>query len=446
MEEQDFNTTILSLGNAKNRSPLKHSIFVDDDERILYDTFIQNYNRCLQTGKIPVSLEQAGPRSNLYFEPEKTRSAIVTCGGLCPGLNNVIRAIVLLLYYGYGSREVIGFRYGYRGLVDTGENSYINLTPSLVTDIHTDGGSILSSSRGHQDVQQMVDTLENLHINILFTIGGDGTLRGAHNLTKEINRRNLKLSVIGIPKTIDNDIPFISKSFGFETAFSTASTAIQSAHVEAKGAPYGIGLVKLMGRHSGFITANASLAQKDVNFCLIPEIDFDLEGEHGLLNQLKKRLIARDHAVIVVAEGAGQKFFEQNNPTADSGIGTTGDSKVDASGNKKLEDIGIYLKQKITEHFKNINMPATLKYIDPSYIIRSVPAIPGERVFCGLLAQNAVHAAMAGKTDMIIGIRNNVFIHVPIGTAIKERKHVNPQGSLWQCVIASTGQTELVNP
>ncbi|MGR3319660.1 MAG: ATP-dependent 6-phosphofructokinase [Candidatus Anammoxibacter sp.] len=437
MNEQTLNTTILSLGPAKYRSPLKHSTFVDDSARILYHISIQDYDKCVQTRKAPITLEQAGPRRDLYFKPQETRSAIVTCGGLCPGLNNVIRAIVLLLHYGYGSREVIGFRYGYKGLVDAGENSYISLTPSLVVDIHTAGGSILSSSRGHQDVAQMVDTLENLHINILFTIGGDGTLRGAHKLREEINRRNLDISVIGIPKTIDNDIPFISKSFGFETAFSTASMAIQSAHVEAKGAPYGIGLVKLMGRHSGFITANASLAQKDVNFCLIPEIDFDMEGEHGLLNQLKKRLIAREHAVIVVAEGAGQKFFNKDNSAVDA--------KVDASGNKKLEDIGLYLKQKLAEHFKSINMPVTLKYIDPSYIIRSVPAIPGERVFCGLLAQNAVHAAMAGKTDMIIGVRNNVFIHVPIGTAIKERKHVNPEGSLWQSVISSTGQPELVN-
>ncbi|MGR3177864.1 MAG: ATP-dependent 6-phosphofructokinase [Candidatus Anammoxibacter sp.] len=433
MDEQTLNTTILSLGAPKTSSPLSHATFVDDSARVIYNTFLQDYDKCVQTGKPPITLELAGPRREIYFEPKKTRSAIVTCGGLCPGLNNVIRAIVLLLHYEYGSKEIIGFRYGYKGLVETGENSYISLTPSVVTNIHTTGGSILSSSRGPQEIQRMVDTLENLHINILFTIGGDGTLRGAHCLTEEINRRKLKISVIGIPKTIDNDIPFISKSFGFETAFSTASMAIQSAHVEAKGAPYGIGLVKLMGRHSGFITANASLAQKDVNFCLIPEIDFDMEGEHGLLNQVKKRLVARGHAVIVVAEGAGQKFFDQEN------------AEVDDSGNKKLEDIGIYLKQKLTEYFKNINMSATLKYIDPSYIIRSIPAIPGERVFCGLLAQNAVHAAMSGKTDMIIGIRNNMFVHVPIGTAIKERKHVNPKGSLWQCVISSTGQPELVS-
>lgn len=434
MDEQTFNTTVISLGPPKYKSPLKHSRFTDDNTRILYTVSLQDYDKYMQRSEIPPAFEQAGPRKEIYFDPQKTRSAIVTCGGLCPGLNDVIRSIVLLLYYGYGSKEVIGFYYGYQGLVAKDHSGYINLTPQLVSDIHTVGGSILSSSRGPQDVQLMVDTLERLRINILFVIGGDGTLRGAMDITREIEKRNLKISVIGIPKTIDNDIPFISKSFGFETAFSSAAAVIQSAHTESKGSPYGIGLVKLMGRHSGFIAANASLAQNDVNFCLIPEIDFDLDGEHGLLNQVRKRLIARNHAVIVVAEGAGQKFFNQDN------------SGVDASGNKKLEDIGVYLKQQLVKYFKDINMPVSLKYIDPSYIIRSVPAIPGERVFCGLLAQNAVHAAMAGKTGMMIGIRNNMFIHVPIETAIKERKYVNPEGSLWQCVIASIGQPDLVNP
>lgn len=433
MDKHTLNTTVRYLGHAKYQSPLKRTKFIDDSMRILYSISLADYNQYVRKRETPATFEQAGPRKHIYFDIQKIRSAVVTCGGLCPGLNNVIRSIVLLLYYGYESKEIIGFRYGYRGLVSNDNNGYINLTPSLVTEIHTVGGSILSSSRGPQNVPRMVDTLERLHIDILFTIGGDGTLRGAQEVTKEIAKRNLNISVIGIPKTIDNDIPFISKSFGFETAFSSASEAIQCAHTEAKGGPYGIGLVKLMGRHSGFIAANASLAQKDVNFCLIPEIDFDLKGERGLLNQLRKRLIDRNHAVIVVAEGAGQKFFNQQ------------DSKVDASGNKKLEDIGVYLKQQFINYFKDINIPVTLRYIDPSYIIRSVPAIPGERVFCGLLAQNAVHAAMAGKTDMIIGIQNNVFIHVPIETAIKGRKYVNPEGCLWQSVIASTGQPEMVN-
>lgn len=432
MDNQTFNTNVKSLGPAKYISPLEHTIFIDDCMRILYSVAINDCKKYIDGREKPVTFEQAGPRKEIFFNPQETKSAIVTCGGLCPGLNNVICSIVWLLYYGYGVKDCIGFRYGYKGLAANDDSGYINLTPDVVSEIHTDGGSILSSSRGPQDIGCMVDNLVRLNVDILFVLGGDGTMRGALDIVKEVEKRGLKISVIGIPKTIDNDIKFISKSFGFETAFSSASEAIHSAHTESRGAQFGIGLVKLMGRHSGFIAANASLAQKDVNFCLIPEIDFDLTGEKGLLNQLRKRLIARDHAVIVVAEGAGQRFLDQDN-------------KTDESGNKKLGDIGVFLKQQFTNYFDDIDLPVTVKYIDPSYIIRAVPAIPAERVFCGLLANNAVHAAMAGKTGTIIGIRNNMFIHVPIGTAIMERKHVNPEGNLWQCVLASTGQGCLVN-
>ncbi len=429
----NFATRIQSFTPANFQSPIKEYKFVDDNDRIVDEISLNYYKECMESGKEPTSFELAGPREKIYFDTAKSKVGLVTCGGLCPGLNNVIRSTVLMLYYIYGVRDVIGFRYGYKGLVTKGEGGYIVLTPEVVSDIHDAGGSILSSSRGMQDVEETVNTLDRLGVNILFTVGGDGTLRGAHDIAVEVNRRGLKISVIGIPKTIDNDISFTSKSFGFETAFSCAVQAVQSAHVESNGAENGIGLVKLMGRHSGFLAANASLAQKDVNFCLVPEIDFDMSGEDGLLNQLKLRLIARNHAVIVVAEGAGQKYFKQDK------------SDVDASGNIKLHDIGTYLQKEVTKYFKDIDMPVTLKYIDPSYIIRSVPAIPGDRVFCGLLSQNSVHAAMVGKTDMIIGLRNNRFVHVPIKTAIKKRKNIEGEGILWQSVVNSTGQPPLVN-
>lgn len=433
MNNNKFNTTIKSFIPVNYSSPLNRNSFVDENDRILDNVSLKHYQECLREGSEPVSFELAGPREKIFFNPESTKVAIVTCGGLCPGLNNVIRSIVLLLYHTYGVQEVLGFRYGYKGLVAKGDEGYIGLMPSVVSNIHSAGGSILSSSRGPQNIGHMVDTLERLKIDILFTIGGDGTLRGAHDIVQEIGNRKLKISVIGIPKTIDNDISFTSKSFGFETAYSCAVQAIRSAHTEALGAPDGIGLVKLMGRHSGFLAAHASMAQRDVNFCLVPEVDFEMHGEKGLLEELRKRIASRAHAVIVVAEGAGQKFFDND------------ESGFDASGNKKLQDIGVYLKQEITKYFNDVDIPVTLKYIDPSYIIRSVPAIPGDRVFCGLLAQNSVHAAMAGKTDMLVGLRNNMFIHIPIETSIKERKQIAPEGLLWQSVIASTGQPPLVN-
>ncbi|MDH5681910.1 MAG: ATP-dependent 6-phosphofructokinase, partial [Spirochaetota bacterium] len=392
---ETFDTKIETLGTPEIPSPIKNELFTDDQDRILYNVFLNEVKSALIEGQYLMAFERAGAREKIYFSPASSRAAIVSCGGLCPGINNVIRSLVMQLYFTYDVKDILGIRYGYQGLNPEVGLEPIALNPTLVNDISRSGGSILGSSRGGQPLDIMVDFLEQQKINMLFTIGGDGTLRGAAKIAGEINKRGLKISVIGIPKTIDNDISYVAKSFGFETAFSAAVQSIEGAHVEAMGAPNGIGLVKLMGRHSGFIAANAALALKQVNFVMVPEVDFDLEGDNGLLEVLKRRLAVKRHAVIVVAEGAGQKFFQEKNMGSDP------------SGNVKLGDIGIYLKDKITQHFKSQNIELNLKYIDPSYIIRSVPANPNDTVFCGLLAQNAVHAAMAGKTNMVIAVWNN---------------------------------------
>ncbi|HZK60771.1 MAG TPA: ATP-dependent 6-phosphofructokinase [Anaerovoracaceae bacterium] len=434
MKYEDFLVT--SLGNCGVVSPLNRTQradslvykFINDSDRIIYDTSLENFNMCKDTGKIPVSFEKAGPRENIYFEPAKTKVGIVTCGGLCPGLNNVIRSLVNELYYRYGISRILGIKYGYEGLISKYNHPLIELTAPMVNYIHLVGGTILGSSRGNQDVEKMVDTLEIMNINVLFCIGGDGTLRGAHSIYNEITKRNLKISVAGIPKTIDNDINLIQKSFGFETAFSIANDILRYAHNEASGAFNGISLIKLMGRDSGFIAASAALAIQEVNFVLIPEISFDLYGQRGFLRILKKRLEERHHAVIVVAEGAGQDLFE------------TGNDCKDASGNIKHKDIGVYLKDKISEEFINKGFPHSIKYIDPSYIIRSAPANANDSKFCNLLAQNAVHAALAGKTDFVIGFWNNQFTLLPIPVAVTKRKSIDVEGELWWNVLEATGQ------
>jgi len=434
MKYEDFLVT--SLGKGGVASPLKNTQradssvykFVDDSERILYDVSLENFTRCKETGEMPVSFEKAGPRENIFFEPAKTKVGIVTCGGLCPGLNNVIRSLVNELYYRYGISRVLGIKYGYEGLISKYNHPVIELTASMVSNIHLTGGTFLGSSRGNQDVEKMVDTLEIMNINVLFCIGGDGTLRGAHDIYKEIEKRKLKICVAGIPKTIDNDIDLIQKSFGFETAFSIANDIIRNAHNEASGAFNGIALIKLMGRDSGFIAASAALSIQEVNFVLIPEITFDLYGPRGFLQVLKKRLEERQHAVIVVAEGAGQEFFE------------TSDNDKDASGNIIHKDIGVYLKEKISEEFRNKGFPHSIKYIDPSYIIRSAPANANDSKFCNLLAQNAVHAALAGETDFVVGFWNNQFTLIPIPIAVAKRKRIDFESELWWNVLEATGQ------
>jgi 6-phosphofructokinase 1 len=434
MKYEDFLVTTLGRGNVV--SPLKNSQredspvykFVDDNERIIFDNSNEYYSKCMETGVTPVSFEKAGPKEMIFFEPAKTKVGIVTCGGICPGLNNVIRSLVIQLFYRYGISRVLGFKYGYEGFISDYNHEVVELAPDMVSDIHIAGGTILGTSRGNQDVGKIVDTMEIMSINVLFCIGGDGTLRGAHAIHEEIRKRNLKIAIAGIPKTIDNDIDLIQKSFGFETAFSIANDIIRNAHNEAQGAYNGIAIIKLMGRDSGFIAASASLATQEVNFVLVPEISFDLFGPRGFLKILRKRLEAKHHAVVVVAEGAGQDLFEPK------------DLDKDPSGNIKHQDIGVYLKDKIKEEFDSKEFPHSIKYIDPSYIIRSAPANPNDSKFCNLLAQNAVHAALAGKTDFVVGYWNNEFTLLPISMTVAKRKKIDVEGELWWNVLEATGQ------
>lgn len=418
--------TIAQLGECRFPSPMNEGRFVDNHERIMYHARFEELAPYLAAGDEPPTLELAGPRKRIFFDPAAIACGIVTCGGLCPGINDVIRAVVLSLTHHYGVRQIYGFRYGYEGLVKRSGHTPLELTPESVAQISEAGGTILASSRGPQDPVEMVDYLAELGVAILFTIGGDGTLKGSAAIAAEARRRGYPLSVIGIPKTIDNDISFVQKTFGFETAVAEANRAIYAAHTEATGARNGIGLVKLMGRDSGFIAAYAALIDSQVNFCLVPEVAFTLAG---FLENLEARLIKRGHAVIVVAEGAGQELL-------------AAPEERDASGNSKLGDIGVWLRDTIKQHFSSRAIECNLKYIDPSYIIRSQPANPHDSALCLLLGHNAVHAGMTGRTDMVVGFWNHQFTHVPIALATSRRKKIDPDGWLWSSVRASTGQPQ----
>ena len=433
MERLDF--AIENLGPTKYSSPMGLSSrygdrvvnYVEPSQRVLYHietSSVSDLRDCDALGL----LELAGPREQLYYDPSQVKAAIVTCGGLCPGLNSVIRSVTLCLRHHYGVKTVLGIPFGYRGLLPEFNLTPIDLTLDRVSDIHRMGGTVLGSSRGYgQQSSKMVDTLIELGIDMLFVIGGDGTQRGALGLSKEIERRGAKIAVVGIPKTIDNDISFVQRSFGFETAVGRASEAAAAAHIEARGAINGVGLVKLMGRQSGFIAAQTALANTDVNVVLVPEVSFELEGACGLLAHLEQRLASRGHAVILVAEGAGQELL----PTTD---------EKDASGNVKLADVGPFLKDAIARYFKDKDIPVGLKYIDPSYIIRSAPANPNDTVYCTRLGANAVHAAMAGKTGLIVSLMHDRFVHVPIELAVAQRHVIDPESSYWRDVVEATGQ------
>ena len=412
------------LGKPRFPSPLRRP--VRDDLRIP--------EVIVRDPKSPASpellFELAGPRTKLFFDPKRTRAGIVTCGGLCPGLNDVIRSLFLELYHAYGVKEVLGFRGGYQGLEPVRGREPIVLTKEFVDNIHKEGGTVLGTSRGPVDISRAVDNLIRRRIDILFTIGGDGTQRGGNELFQEAKRRGHALAVVGIPKTVDNDVAFVTRTFGYLTAVQEASKVLDRAHTEARSVHNGIALVKLMGRHAGFIAAGATVASQDVNFTLVPEVPFKLEGKRGFLAALQERILKRAHAVVVVAEGAGQDLLE------------TGPAERDASGNVKLKDIGLLLRERIEAHFKTEKIPAVMRYFDPSYLIRSSPANAEDSILCDLFARHAVHAAMAGKTGLVIGYLHDRFIHVPIELLASRKKSMDPGGFAWSAVLAVTGQPE----
>src|SRR6187402_3418533 len=426
---------IRKLGTPRVPSPLIESggHFVKDGEGVLYDIEVSDPSETI-TRSIPRMLEKAGPREQLFFAPRRVRAAIITCGGLCPGLNDVIRSLVRTLWKHYGVRQIIGIRYGFRGLLPGAPWEPMQLDPTVVARIHRQGGTILGAGRGGgQETSQIVDTLLQMGVDLLFVIGGDGTQRGASKIADEIERRGLPIGVVGVPKTIDNDLSFVEKSFGFETAVAEALRAVEGAHTEAEDAPHGIGLVKLMGRESGFIAAHAALASNDADFVLVPEVPFDLEGENGLLHHLQLCVQQKGHALILAAEGAGQQYLAA--------------SGEDAGGNKKLGDIGLFLRDRIVRHFDEVGIEISMKYIDPSYTIRSQPACASDSIYCARLGANAVHAAMSGRTACLVGRVNNRLVHVPIGAASEARNRVDPLGPLWRDVLNDTGQpVMLVNP
>ena len=433
-----FDFTIEDLGKRNTKSPITMSTtkgdklvnYVTDDEFIRFALDVKPGAQPLV--KKTQVLECAGPREMLYFSPANVHAGIVTCGGLCPGLNDVIRAVVRCLWHRYGVRRISGIRYGYKGFLPEYQFGVKPLSPEVVDDIHKLGGSFLGSSRGGgKEVSKIVDAMEQLNLNMLFTVGGDGTQRGSIDIAEEIDKRKLKIALVGIPKTVDNDFALIQKSFGFDTAVGKAVEVVAAAHMEANSAINGIGVVKLMGRESGFIAAHTALASHEVNFVLIPEVPFNLEGYNGFLTHLEQRIKKRGHAVIIVAEGAMQEQLLT-------------EKKLDAGGNIKLADVGVYLRDRIIAYFEEKNIEINLKYIDPSYAIRSAPANPADSIYCERLGNAAAHAAMAGKTKLIIGLVNNEFVHLPIKAVISQRNHVNPESNLWRDTLDATHQPAIM--
>lgn len=402
------------------------------------DFIVGDIRRNGRTRRISRAYVRAGPRKSLYFNPTEVKAAIVTCGGLCPGLNNVVRDITKTLWELYGVRDIYGIRMGFSGFYNW--NSFndklapVKLSPRVVADIHHQGGTFLGSNRGGFDIDKILGFCNQYGVNQVYVIGGDGTHRAANKLSNAAKDRGLMISVAGVPKTIDNDVDLLDRSFGFNTSVEEAQRAIRAAKTEAKCLPNGIGIVKLMGRSAGFIAAHATLSSGDVDLCLIPEVPIVMDGPKSCLAHIERVIAKRGHAVVVVAEGAGEELLGQS-------------TIVDAGGNKKLPPIGEFMKAKLVEHFKSKGIEASAKYIDPSYMIRSVPANAADSLYCMLLAQNAVHGSMAGYTGFTVGLSGNRTILLPI-TAITQNspRSMDPYGRTWERILCMTRQPNSVPP
>jgi|TARA_B110000003_G_scaffold22398_1_gene21582 6-phosphofructokinase 1 len=402
--------------------------FIDNRDSVSLNPLRTSYVGGEDTAFSDERAVRAGAREEIYYDPKRVKAAIVTCGGLCPGLNDVIRSITTTLE-DYGCEEILGIKYGFRGFFgDEAADANpleapMKLTSEMVEDIQITGGSILGSSRGGADMPAIVQKIEDMGIDFLFVIGGNGSHAGALAIDKLCREKGLTTSVIGVPKTIDNDILLLDRTFGFQTAVDEAVKAIRSANIEARSADNGVGLVRLMGRQSGFIAMHAALASGNTDVCLIPEIDCPLEGDGGVLAHIKRVVERQNHAVVVVAEGAGQ---EQ--------LGMIGET--DASGNPILQNFAKYLQQKL----KDAKPECDIKYIDPTYMVRACRTNASDAVYCSILGQNAVHAAFAGLSAVTVGMCSGHYVYLPIPPVISAARTVDPEGRMFERLRFAIGQ------
>ncbi|OMO64670.1 hypothetical protein COLO4_31954 [Corchorus olitorius] len=383
-----------------------------------------------------LAYHRAGPRNQIFFDPCTTKAAIVTCGGLCPGMNTVIRELVVGLWDLYGVRQIYGIQAGYRGFYSHHPGP-LHLNPNLVHNWHKRGGTALETSRGGFDLARIVDAIQHHGFDQVYIIGGDGTMRGAVKIFEETRRRKLRVGIAGIPKTVDNDVGIIDRSFGFQTAVEMAQQAIHAAHVEAESAVNGIGLVKLMGRSTGHIALHATLSSRDVDCCLIPETEFYLQGRGGLLEFLEQRLKDKGHAVVVVAEGAGQNLIPRSDAQK---------QQRDESGNLVFLDVGAWLKSELQQWWARDHPQElfTVKYIDPTYMIRAVPANATDNLYCTLLAHSAIHGVMAGYTGFVSGPINGNYAYIPLTDVAQAKNQVNTNDHKWAWVRSVTNQPDFL--
>uniref|UniRef100_A0A7S1RYX3 Phosphofructokinase domain-containing protein n=1 Tax=Alexandrium catenella TaxID=2925 RepID=A0A7S1RYX3_ALECA len=392
--------------------------FLNPDELVQGHIIMNDSKQASRPSATSKGCVRANACKEIWWDPSEVRAAVVTCGGLCPGLNSIIREVTNTLWHQYDVRHIYGIQAGYNGLSNPEKHKPIQLSPDKVRDIHMKGGSILKAGRGGFNPEQICDRLERLGINMVFTVGGDGTQHASHLLYEEAKRRNLDISIVGLPKSIDNDILFFDKTFGFDSAVSTAADIMRNGWVEATSCDKGVGIVKLMGRDAGFVAMHAALASTIVDLVMIPEVNVKLED---VIEHIDSTLARKNFMLIAIAEGAGQEFV------------ATGEK--DATGHTKYGDIGTFLRDEINAHLKKSGGRSF--YIDPSYIIRSCPIRPNDHIYCSRLARDAVHCAMRGYTGVCVGPIHNIIVIMPSELIASGKRRVKLTSSAWQSCVQS---------
>jgi len=418
--ESSVNTVINPM---VKKWPGRH--FVNPDELVMGHIITNDSKQAARDSETANGCFRANATRHIYWDPKDVRAAIVTCGGLCPGLNSVVRELTDCLYNEYGVKDILGMRGGYHGLSNPEELTPMYLTPKIVNEIHMKGGSVLMAGRGGNDCIRIVDKLKERDINMLFVVGGDGTQSGAHALFLEARKRKMPISIVGVPKSIDNDVMYFDKTFGFESAVAEAVSVIRGSFVEATSANRAVSIVKLMGRDAGFVSMYAAVASNLVDLCLIPEVDVKLQD---VLAYVDKVLAQKGYMVVAVAEGAGQNFVESEG--------------VDPTGHTKYGDVGVFLRDAINEHLKRSDDGGRSFYFDPSYMIRAVPANPIDHIFCSRLSRDAVHTAMRGYTGVCVGPIHNIIIIMPMNNIASRQKTVNVHRNMWQVCVHQSGMPQ----
>lgn len=328
---------------------------------------------------------------------------VLTGGGDCPGLNAVIRAVERAgIKYDFGT---LGIRNGWQGLID---GDVEPLTDFSVSGILPKGGTILGTSRTNplknpSDFQKIKANIKKYGIHALVVIGGDGTLSAARDVAKQ------GISVVGIPKTIDNDICGTDMTFGFDTAVSTVTEAIDRLHTTAES-HHRIIVVEVMGRNVGWIAVTAGIAG-GADEILIPEVHFTMDG---VCKKLKDRYDAgKKFSIVVIAEGAHEK---------DLGLPSVPENERDECGHEKFVGVGNILGKEL-ERRLGIETRVTIL----GHVQRGGSPTAYDRVLATRFGVAAVQLVHAGDFGKMVALQGNRITSITLESAVNQLKTVDPE-------------------